>query len=126
MTDSFNQLQILSTYQQLLHHSAKNVSENQESLITKIAPAMMEAHKNMQTCQRFGQDLALFESQLKLVDDVSNAVQRAQDQLIHIISFLDQIESIVPPDFNGPLTPQKTPSPTSSSTNLSLNSFSDV
>lgn len=114
MTDSFNQLQILSTYQQVLHHSARNVSENQESLITKIIPTMAEAHKHMQTCHRLGQEIAHFEAQLKLVEDISGSVQHAQDQLIHIISFLDQIESILPEEFNTPTTPKKS-SPTDAS-----------
>jgi hypothetical protein len=113
MTDSFNQLQIFSTYQQILHHSAKNVAENQDALVTKITPTMMDAHKNMQTAQKTGQELAHIEHQIRSINDISKAVQLAQDQLIHIISFLDQIESLLPPDFNTPTTPKKSDSESS-------------
>lgn len=105
--DSFNQLQIWSAYQDVLHHSAKNISENQDALITKIAPAMMEAHKNMQTVLQIGQDMAHLEAHLKHVDALRAQTQQALDQLAYIISYLDQIEALIP----ATPSPNQTPPP---------------
>lgn len=67
----------------------------------------MDAHKNMQTVHATGQELAHFEQQIHIIEEISSAVQYAQDRLIHIISFLDQIESFIPPDLMKPSTPKK-------------------
>ena len=107
VTDSFNLLQIMSAYQQVLHHSSKNVAENQEALITKIPPVASEAQRNMQFSIRTAQELSILESQMRTIYEIENAVQYAQDQLIHIISFLDQIESLIPDEYTQPPTPVK-------------------
>lgn len=107
VTDSFNLLQILSAYQQILHHSSRNVADNQDRLITKIEPTEAEVQRNMQHIQKTGNELSSLESQLKTIQSMANAVQLAQDQLVHIISFLDQIEALIPPEFTKPDTPLK-------------------
>jgi hypothetical protein len=110
MTDSFNQLQILSMYQEILLYSSKNVSENQDALNSKIPPVTMELQKSLQTAQRFTHEMGQLETNLRSVYDIQLEVQRAQDQLVHIISFLDQIESILPEDMNTQNTPLRSDS----------------
>lgn len=67
---------------------------------------MIEAHKNLQFSRQVGQEIAYLESQLQAVDTLQTQTQKALDQLAFIISYVDQIEALIPePNGSGQSSP---------------------